>query len=33
MEPFQYLKGAYKEEGDQIFTWSGSDRTGGMAWN
>ena len=26
-ETFQYLKGAYKQEGDQPFTWSHSDRT------
>ena len=26
---FQYLKGAYKQEGDQLFTWSDSDRTRG----
>ena len=25
----RYLKGAYKQEGDQLFTWSGSDRTRG----
>ena len=24
---FQYLKGVYKQEGDQHFTWSDSDRT------
>ena len=26
---FQYLKGAYKQEGDLLFTWSDSDRTRG----
>jgi len=26
---FQYLKGAYKQEGDQLFTWLDSDRTTG----
>ena len=29
---FQYLKGAYKQEGDQLFTWSNSDK-GGMVLN
>ena len=24
---FQYLKGSYKQEGDQLFLWSNSDRT------
>ena len=24
---FQYLKGAYKQEGDQLFTWFDNDRT------
>ena len=24
---FQYLRGVYKHEGDQLFTWSNSDRT------
>ena len=26
---FQYLKGAYKQEGEQLFTRVGSDRTRG----
>ena len=26
---FQYLKGAYKQEGEQLLTWSNSDRTRG----
>jgi len=26
---FQYLKGAYKQEGEQLFTRMGSDRTRG----
>ena len=26
---FQYLKGAYKQEGVQLFTWVDSDRTRG----
>ena len=26
---FQYLKGVYKHEGNQFFTWVGSDRTRG----
>ena len=26
---FQYLKGAYKQEGEWLFIWVGSDRTGG----
>ena len=26
---FQYLKEAYKQEGDQLFTWSDNDRIGG----
>jgi len=26
---FQYLKGAYKQERKQLFTWSNSDRTRG----
>jgi len=26
---FQYVKGAYKQEGEQLFTWSNSDRTRG----
>jgi len=26
---FQYLKGAYKQEGEWFFPWSGSDRTRG----
>ena len=26
---FQYLKGAYKQEGDLFFIWSDSDRTRG----
>ena len=26
---FQYLKGAYNQEGDQLFTWSDSERTRG----
>ena len=30
---FQYLKGAYKQEGEQLFTWVGSDRTKGMVLN
>ena len=25
----QYLKGVYKQEGEQLFTWSNSDRTRG----
>ena len=24
---FQYLKGAYQQEGEQLFTWVDSDRT------
>ena len=24
---FQYLKGDYKQEGNQLFTWENSDRT------
>ena len=27
IEAFQYLKGAYKQEEDQLFSQSGSDRT------
>jgi len=27
---FQYMKGAYKQKGNQLFTWSDSDRT---RWN
>ena len=30
---FQYLKGAYKQEGDQLLTQSGGDRTRGMTLN
>jgi len=30
---FQYLKGAYKREGDQLFKWSNSDRTRDMTLN
>jgi len=26
---FQYLKGAYKQEGEQLLTWSNCDRTRG----
>ena len=26
---FQYLKGAYKQEGERLFTWVDSDRTSG----
>ena len=26
---FQYIKGDYKHEGNQLFTWIGSDRTKG----
>jgi len=26
---FQYLNGAYKQEGGQLFTWSNNDRTKG----
>jgi len=26
---FQYVKGVYKHEGNQLFTWVGSDRTMG----
>ena len=29
---FQYLKGAYKQEGDQLFTWLDSDRTTGSGF-
>ena len=32
MTDFQYLKGAYKQEGDQHFTWSNSDRTRGSSF-
>ena len=28
-EAFQYLKGTHEQEGDQLFIWSGSDRTMG----
>lgn len=27
---FQYMKGTYKQKGNQLFTWSDSDRT---RWN
>ena len=30
---FQYLYGAYKQEGEWVFTWLGSDRTRGMVLN
>lgn len=30
---FQYLKVAYKKEGDRLFTMSDSDRTGGNGLN
>jgi len=30
---FQYLKGAYKQDGEQLFTWVDSDRTRGMGLN
>ena len=36
IEAFQYLRGVYKQEGDQLFTWSGSDcvrRQGRMVLN
>ena len=29
---FQYLKGAYKQEGEWLFTWVDSDRTRGNAF-
>ena len=29
---FQYLKGAYKQEGEQLFTWVDSDRTRGNSF-
>ena len=29
IEAFQYLRGVYKQEGDQLFTQSDSDRTRG----
>jgi len=30
---FLYLRGAYKQEWDQLLTKSGNNRTGGMALN
>jgi len=32
-EVFQHFKGADNQEGDQFFTWSSSDRTGGTVLN
>ena len=29
---YQYLKRAYKQEGDRLFTWSDSDRTKGNSF-
>jgi len=29
---FQYLKGVYKQEGDQLFTWTDSDRARGSGF-
>ena len=26
---FQYLKGSYKKDGEQLFTWAGNDRVWG----
>ena len=33
IEAFLYLKGAYKQEENQLFTWSESDRTRGNGLN
>ena len=30
---FQYLKGAYKQEGERLFSWADSDRTRGNGFN
>ena len=30
---FQYLNRAYRQEGDQLFAWSNSDRTRGNGFN
>jgi len=32
MAAFQYLKGAYEQEGDQLFTQSDNDRTRGSSF-